>query len=274
MSRGVLLTCVFILPIFQKIYASSVTKPKTAILIVGQDATEKAEELLDDLAELFISNQITPKKFYFPNADWTSIKKAAVSTDFFIYCGHGFSNGGLTGEFGGMYINEFVTAQKIATELTFTHKPVIIYQQACGSAGSSAGDPDDIGIKTARKRISDTATPFFISGAGAYFASNWLGGSYSFLKHFLAGKSIYECFVNNSEWEDIVLNAPFTNIPEIKGLNIGIAGSGSGRNISITYVNGVKYKTITESNPRKRQYNTAFIGPQDFVFADIEKNPN
>ena len=271
MNRRILFVCVFILPTFQEIYASSVTRQKTAVLIVGQDATDKAEELLDHLAELFIENHITPKKFYFPNADWTSIKKAALTTDFLIYCGHGCVSGGLTGEFGGMYINDFVSARMIVDELKFFHKPVIIYQQACGSAGSSAGDPDDIGVKLAGKRITDTATPFLISGAGAYFASNWLGGSYSFLKDFLAGMTLSDCFESNgSEWEDILMNSLITNNSDLEGLNLGIAGSGSGRKISITFVNGVEQKSITESNPKKRKYNTAYVGPKNFNMSKIE----
>jgi hypothetical protein len=238
---------------------------------VGQDAIERSEELLDHLAELFIENHISPKKFYFPNADWTSIKKAALTADFLVYCGHGFSNGGLTGEFGGMYINDFVSARMIVNELKFLHKPVIIYQQACGSAGSSAGDPDDIGLKLAGKRITDTATPFFISGAGAYFASNWFGGSYSFLKDFLAGMTLSNCFESNgSEWEDILINSLITNNRYLEGLNLGIAGSGSGRKISITFVNGVEQKTVTESNPNKRKYNTAYVGPKDFNINQME----
>ena len=83
--------------------------------------------------------------------------------------------------------------------------------------------------------------------------------------------TLSDCFESNgSEWEDILMNSLITNNSDLEGLNLGIAGSGSGRKISITFVNGVEQKSITESNPKKRKYNTAYVGPKNFNMSKIE----
>jgi hypothetical protein len=237
---------------------------KTAILIIGNDAQDHAFGHMNALAELFQENGIYVYKFYFPNAHWADIKAKANNCSFFIYTGHGFANGGLDGEFGGLYINEFVLANDIVTDIQFKQKPLIIYLNACGSHGTSAGDPKDIGIAVASKRITDTALPFFMVGAGGYFATSGL--ITGFLKDFLSGTTLSNCYKSYvGEWEDIVRHNPIVSANQLNHLYIGISSAGAGRHI---FHNNGKV-TITESNPQKRYYGNAYIGPQNFTINSI-----
>jgi hypothetical protein len=238
--------------------------PKSAVLIVGNDAQNHAVEHLNSLSDVFRENGITVYKFYYPNARWEDIKAKAANCSFFIYTGHGFANGGFDGEFGGLFINDFVYAKDIAEELHFTNRPLIIYLNACGSHGTSAGDPNDIGVVEAHKRITDTALPFFMVGAGGYFATSGLISG--FLTDFLSGKTLtdsYKSYVG--DWEDIIKHKPIVSSNALNQLYIGISSAGSGRHILSD--NGKVI--ITESNPQKRYYGNAYIGPLNFTVNSI-----
>jgi hypothetical protein len=102
---------------------------KSAVLIVGNDAQGHAVGHLNSLADIFQQNGITVYKFYYPNARWADIKTKAMNCSFFIYTGHGFGNGGLDGEFGGLYINDFVYASDIAQDIQFKNKPLMHLSQ-------------------------------------------------------------------------------------------------------------------------------------------------
>ena len=161
-----------------------------AVLIVGQDVGDYAPEVMDKIAYTFQSNGVKVYKFYFPNSDWNKIKAIADNCSYFVYSGHGCSMCGLDGEFGGLYINDFVMAKDFVEQIHFKRHPLVIIQNSCGAAGSSASDKGDIGFNEAKNRITDTALPYFLSGCGAYFANNWLSGTQEFLQSFLSGKSL------------------------------------------------------------------------------------
>jgi hypothetical protein len=110
------LCCLFIFTLFFTfVFGQQTPLPnqKTAVLIVGNDAQSHAVGHLNSLATIFQANGIFVYKFYYPNARWSDIKAKANNCSFFIYTGHGFGNGGFDGEFGGLYINEFVMAKVI-----------------------------------------------------------------------------------------------------------------------------------------------------------------
>jgi hypothetical protein len=237
---------------FTFVFAQKTPLPnqKTAVLIVGNDAQSHAVGHLNSLASIFQANGIFVYKFYYPNARWSDIKAKANNCSFFIYTGHGFGNGGLDGEFGGLYINEFVMAQDIVDGIQFKYKPLIIYLNACGSHGTSAGDPADIGIMEANKRISDTALPFFMVGAGGYFATSSLISG--FLENFLAGKSLNTCFRIHAEpWEDVLINKPIISKNALNNKYIGIS--------SYAY----------DDQAIVRRYSTAYVGPLHYTLQSI-----
>jgi len=232
---------------------------KTAVLILGNDAQAHARGHLDEIAKVFQTNGVFVYKFYFPNAKWKEIISKANSCSFFIYTGHGVENGGLDGEFGGLYINEFVMASDIVKDLSFQHKPLIIYLNACGSHGTSQDDPDDIGIREASNRVMDTALPFFMSGAGGYFAtSGSLTGFFQtgFLQLFLDGTTLQDCYKSYvGDWQDIVKHNVISSHDALNNLIIGISSSGEGRDVSYED----NKRIVTESSPKIRYYGTAYI---------------
>jgi ABC-type dipeptide/oligopeptide/nickel transport system ATPase subunit len=143
-------------------------------------------------------------------------------------------------------------AQEIVDGLKFQYKPLVIYLNACGSAGSSAGDPDDIGIQEATKRVCDTSLPFFIAGAGAYFATNTYGES--FLDDLLKGKTISNCFRVFSEPQfEIYMTETITSKNALNLKTISISG----------------YQD--QNKPKAQYYHTAFVGPENFTIKSINQ---
>ncbi len=226
------------------------TTQKTAVLVVGYDAPCRSKYRMESIAITLKEKGIAVYKYCYPHANWNNIKAKAKTCSFFIYTGHGYGNGGLAGGFGGLCINENVSAQEIVDGLKFQYKPLVIYLNACGSAGSSAGDPDDIGLQEATKRVCDTSLPFFIAGAGAYFATNILNDS--FLDDLLKGKTISNCFRVFSEPQyEIYITETITSKNALNLKTIGISG----------------YQD--PSKPKAHYYHTAFVGPENFTIKSI-----
>ncbi len=224
------------------------TNQKTAVLVVGKDVGSYAQEQLDELAILFQSKKIFVYKFYYPNADWKKIKKAAINCSFFVYNGHGCSNCGLDGEFGGIYVNDFVTASTFTSELYFEKSPLIVIQNSCGAAGSSATDVKSITYTEAKNRVTDSAIPYFISNAGAYFATNWMDGARTFLEEFLEGLNLNEAYKKVAQLEEKIINKLIMSSDELNGKTISTGYS---------------------IRNNKNNYNTAFVGETEFCLADI-----
>jgi hypothetical protein len=230
---------------------------KTAVLIIGMEVSEGVVESFDDYANLLTSKGIFVYKFYYPKASWQDIVPLANKCSFLLYSGHGCSSCGLDNEFGGMVINDFVYAQDIVNELHFENHPVIIYNHACGSAGSSASDPNDIGIKEAINRITDTALPFFMAGAAAYFSTNYYNGPEEILNSLFEGKSATEIFKVQIEYGDhVVNNKPIVNNPYFNNCNLGVSCT---------------KELVNNSNSTVEiGYNFAYIAAPSFRFVTIE----
>jgi hypothetical protein len=223
-----------------------------AVLILGQDVGDYAPGVMDEISSTFQAHGIKVYTFYFPNADLTKIKSYAENCSYFVYCGHGYANGGLDGEFGGIYINDFVMAADFVAEVHFKKHPLVIIQNSCGAAGTSAGDKKDIGFNEAKNRITDTALPYFMAGCGSYFASNWMNGSAQFLDHFLSGKSLQTATDETLKW---LLDQSFNR-------TLSAPSALAGKTISIRYT---KSKVPIE-------YNLAFVGDLGFKKQHIQIN--
>ena len=230
---------------------------KTAVLIIGMEAQDGVVESFNGYANLLTSKGIFVYKFYYPKASWEDIVPLANKCSFLLYSGHGCSNCGLDNQYGGMVINDFVSARDIVNDLHFENNPVIIYNHACGSAGSSAFDPNDIGIKEAINRITDTALPFFMSGAAAYFATNYYGHPEEILTALFEGKSATELFKAQIQSGDhVVNNKPIVNNPYFNNCNLGIS---------------CNKDLVNNSNSTVEiGYNFAYIAPLGFKFVTIE----
>jgi len=222
-------------------------KPE-AVCIVGSAVGEAYETRTEEIALLLESRNFKVHRFYNPNNDWESIKKAAVNCTFFVYSGHG-TTAGLDGGFGGMVIENFVPAWQIKDELVFKKQPVVVYLNACGSAGSSADDVGDIGAVEAQKRIVGTATPFLLVGAKGFYANNYFGGSEMFIKNMLDGMNINDAFLKTSySFLKMIKNQPIQD----KRLS------------SIYTIAFTTDKTYDKTKKKKRGYDIAYVGIPTF----------
>ncbi len=246
---------------------STNSKPqKEAVLIVGDRAPSENKARMEELAVILEAAKYKVYRFYSPNNKWVDIKKAALNASFFIYNGHGTTLG-LNNGFGGLVINEFISAQRIVDELKFNRNPVVIYQSACGAAGTSEGDPLDIGVAEAALRVSETAKPFLLVGASAYYADNYYGGVNAFLQHFLAGEALGAIYQEiASSWTNIEVNRVLNDSALDSDLFLGVSSSGGGKKEVITQING---KQVKKYEQLEKKYSIAFIGPKELTVNDI-----
>jgi len=221
------------------------SKKLEALCIVGSRVSQSYEDRTEEIAELLESQNVKVHRFYDGNNNWEKIKKAAENCTFFIYSGHGTVLG-LDGGFGGLVVEDFISAQQIIDELKFKKDAIVIYQSACGGAGSSADDEGDLDLETAEERVVETATPFLLAGAKAYHANNYFGGALDFLKNLLSGKTVSESYITTAEtWNTIEKNERLK----------------SNRLPSIYYV-GI-------SSDDSQEYNVAYVGIPTFKLTDL-----
>jgi hypothetical protein len=229
------------------------TKKLEAICIVGSSVGNRYEERTEEIAVFLESNNVKVHRFYDGNNNWDRIKKAAENCTFFIYSGHG-TYLGLDGGFGGLVVEDFISAQQIVNELKFKKDAIVVYQSACGSAGSSAGDEGDIGLETAEERVIETATPFLLAGAKAYHANNYYGGALDFVKNILEGNTVNESFINTSEaWNRIEKNERLIDkrLPSL--YHVGITSD----------------KDYNKSKDKRKSYSIAYVGIPSFKLSEL-----
>jgi hypothetical protein len=237
-----------------------------ALLIVGsqEDGTQKAIEKIESISQLFEAYGIETFEFYDDAANWEDIVKIAPECSFLVYCGHG-SDLGKDGNAGGFVINSFVSTEEIQDQLKLKQNAVVVFQSVCNGAGSSAGDDGDIGVLTAKNRVYHYAYPFFDIGASVYYANNYTGGCKSFIKNFLDGKSVQDCY-NSSLYSFITVEFQ-DSFSGYLGKDISVASSKpSGTVTRTTYTNGVKK---VEQIPACKSYDIAFAGDPDLVISSL-----
>jgi len=266
MKAFTLFICCISISFFGIAQTTTLKTQKEAVLIVGDGVPADSKTCVEELAVILEAHKYKVYRFYSPNNKWVDIKKAALNASFFIYNGHG-TNLGLNNGFGGLVINEFISAQRIVDELKFNRNPVVIYQSACGGAGSSEGDPLDIGVTEAAKRVTETAQPYLMVGASAYYADNFKGGANEFLTQFLAGDALGDIYKNIASGAITIEAQRTLNDPELdENLFLGISSYGGGKKEVITTVNGKQVKKYVS---RPKEYALAFIGPNALTVNDV-----
>jgi hypothetical protein len=206
---------------------------KTAVLVVGSETgnlEEWGKDRMNEIANYLISKNITVYKFYAPNCRWDDIKPKLTTCHIFVYFGHGCANCGLNGGYGGICVKPTITAHQFSTEVQFKNKPLIILHNSCGAAGIAAGDKENTPFKEISKRTMDTALPYFLSGAGAYYASLWSSEWEVLFENLFTGNTINETFTEVASWSNKTVKQPITNFsPCMNGLTMAIKGlSGNG----------------------------------------------
>ncbi len=231
-----------------------------AIIILGEgdNISDKQEkiEYMEKIRLLLTKNNVLVKTFYNDDVKWQDIVKESQDASILIYQGHGLEWKGKG--YGGFDLKKSVSSEDIARDLKLKSNAVILFQSVCGGAGSSAGDDIDIGLKEAQKRIVSYSTPFFKTGAQAYFATNTTGGVMDFLIAFFHNYSIQKIFNNSlGSFYDKEIEKQYD-----KEKYIGIASSDwGGTTIRTTWKNG---KKITQEIPSVKGYRIAYIANPDY----------
>jgi hypothetical protein len=223
---------------------------QTAVLVVGTETgnlEEWGKDRMNEIANYLISKNITVYKFYSPNCRWEDIKPKLTACNIFVYFGHGCANCGLNGGYGGICITPTVTALQFSNEVQFKNKPLIILYNSCGAAGRAAGDKENTPFKEICKRTLDTALPYFLSGAGAYYASSWSSEWEVLFENLFNGNTLSETFTEVASWSNKTVKQPITNFsPRMNGLNMAIKGiSGNGiTEYSTAYIADPNFRLI------------------------------
>ena len=238
-----------------------------ALLIVGhlEDGTSSAMKRMDVIANLFIENGVKVHKFYDDEANWDEITKVSENCNFLVYRGHG-SNLGTNGNAGGICINSMVSTFKLMQELKLKDNALVLFKSVCNGAGSSADDDEDIGIVEAKNRVTHYAYPFFEIGASAYYANNYVAGTYRFLKDFFSGIPLKEAYLNSTKHFTTVEFEEVFSRDETKFISIA-STPGGGTAIRTSYTNGVKK---VESIKSPKGYKIAYVGAADFSIKDMK----
>jgi hypothetical protein len=241
--------------------------PLEAVLIVGntEESTGLSIKKMNQVALIFENQGIKVTKFYNRNTNWEAIKTAAKTASFFVYSGHG-STMGVNGKTGGLCLNKMISTEQILKELQLKKNAIVLFKSVCGGAGSSAVDSKDIGIEEAATRVTDYAQPFFTIGAACYYADNYDNGIDLFLKEFLSGKSVGECYEITTK-EAMVFHE-IAN-PFILDANKQIAISSDkqeGTTTQYIFENG---KTTCKKIPSFKNYDIAFVGNPNFSIIDL-----
>ena len=242
---------------------SSSFETREAVCIIGSHLNmDKEISDMNDIVLCLEKQNFKVYKFFNESNDWEAIKKASLNASIFIYRGHG-TNLGIDNGFGGIVIGEFIPANKIASELKFTKNPIVLFPSVCGGAGSSAGDETDIGILEAQNRVIGSSLPFFLCGARAYYANNYIGQTLKFLDKIFEDYTLEELFISTaSTFTSIDINKPVTDTRLNPNFKIGIATSeGSGFSVVTSTVNGV---TTTKKIKGSKGYNIAYVGDPNF----------
>ena len=142
------------------------------------------------LAEIeLISHGVLVSTFYAPNDSWDAIRTAAAGAQFFLYRGHGVSDGNNPPNVGGLFLTSgYVSPDAIRSGLHLA-KNAIVMIYGCYASGSSSEDVT-LSSSEAYRRVVQYSDPFFTAGAGGYF-SNWFGDAFQqFIRNLFNGKTL------------------------------------------------------------------------------------
>ena len=176
-----------------------------AVLVVGPiDTTYGASTLaevavMEQAADELRLRGVMVSTFYPPYDSWATIKLAASGAQFFMYRGHGVSDGNTPPNVGGLWLTEgYISPDAIRGELRLA-KNAIVMMYACWSAGSSSDDVTTSSSEALR-RVIQYSDPFFSAGAGGYYA-NWLADAFpSFARSLLSGQTLGKAYKTYSDY--------------------------------------------------------------------------
>jgi hypothetical protein len=202
---------------FDGISKDSLSKLKAVIISAEVDGVNGAntlayKERMKSLSDYLKWRGVRVREFFCPDDDWTKIVEQAVGAHILIYSGHGVYDGSTPPAWvGGFSLTKsFVTSKQIQEQLKLAPNAVVIFNQACFTAGSSAGDKGDIGLAEAHRRVAIYAHPFIDKGVGCYYASNFNDSGAAFLDGLFRRKTARQVYRSEaSSWSKILEEKPY-----------------------------------------------------------------
>lgn len=244
-----------------------------AVIVVGADEFDGNKEFIREqkkVAAFLKSLGVEVKEYYYPNSKWETIQKGAVDANLFIYSGHGITYGDNDLQ-GTIYINEGIIEGPALTNGLKLHKnALVIFNHACYSAGASADDKKDIGIKEATTRVEDYAEPFINLRAGCYYASNYSNSIEPFLTDFFNGVPVSKIYRKQAGlWDKVELIKKHKTNPVYE---TGISSRMPIENSYTTIMSIDSKGKITEEKIKAhKSYDVAYVGIPSYTVWDMIK---
>jgi hypothetical protein len=178
-------------------------------------------------------------EFFCPTDDWAKIKAAAANAHILVYSGHGVYNGSIPPTWVGGFslTGSFVSSKQIQEELKMAKNAIVVFNHACFTAGSAAGDPL-ITQDEAHRRVSIYSHPFMDLGFASYYANNFYGLN-DYFDGLFAGNYANDVYIKTASSWSLIL--------ELKAY---------------------EYRTDSEigiSRYGTKDYDVAFVGRKDFT---------
>jgi hypothetical protein len=243
-----------------------------AIIIVGHVGGWWQEMFLAEQkknAKYLRSMGVQVLEFYYPNDKWKNIIKASEGANILIYSGHG-SNQGINYDVGGLCLADGIYgAQDLLNNLKLKKNAIVIFNSACSSAGTSAGDNGDIGVNEAIKRVSEYAYPFIKLGSACYFANNNIDCVIPFFEMLFNRKKIDYIFRKELSFDEKVVAKKAYSYDQNYTISVSSYPGTNKMVNSISYVNDVKkVEKVLDGN----KYSLAYVSKPNFTVVDLFKN--
>ena len=244
-------------------------KNMKAILIVGVDLRNNELEFIEEMkttANFLKELGIDVREFYIAKSIWSDIIKASEGAQILIYAGHGgnpnLADGGRT----NFSLSNYTSTKGIVSELKLKKNALVIFNHACHSSGSSAGDMVTLTKAKAVERVEKYAEPFMKIGVAAYYANNYCYTIPRFLVKIFSGQTLSDAYINQA-FDKIEIIKPNTYN---KRYQTGIT-SKAVKGATLYYIeDGGKYSAPIHSNITK-SYDNAFVGNPNFTVMDFFK---
>ena len=209
------------------------------------------------------------KEFYHPNTKWKDIVKASEGANIFIYSGHG-SNQGINHPSGGLCLVDGIHgADEIKSEIKLHQNALVIFNSACNSAGSSADDKSDIGVKEAQLRTGEYAYPFLINSGGAYIADCNFGLISKIFNSLFKGKSLVEIYIKTIISDEKI--EPISNYNYLPNYKVCVSSrplETGYKTITTHYSNG---KKTVEKEKNFKEYQLSYVSEPNYSIRDLLK---
>ena len=185
-----------------------------AVILVGDvdgdmgSGTRNYIRNMKELAKFLKSMGVRVDEFYSPDTPWDEIKEKSNGAHFILYSGHGVGSTldapYIQKKVGGFaFKNQYISPEKIESELKPHAGAVIILAGACFSAGNMSYDMGKIDYEEARKRVIQYSESFRSSGFSGYYATWSHTSAKNILLSLLTGKSHAQSYQLSEDTQNV-----------------------------------------------------------------------